>query len=377
MPPKYLFGLECFTDTLPDAQVGLLWDNIQFLTESDQTDEESSPHVFLLTGYGAPGTAYANEDESEDGKRVWTCWCAVHRAQAYSSEGSVSPGLIVMEFELERDPHNPLYPPVASQQGSGGVSPTTSYGGSSTATTGSSDATLMDSRTRYESPSSDLSTLSGSSTASTASLVTPEAVVETPPEAAGTALVSAEVEVDGPEYVPSAEDIIDSTTSRSRPLPALERLRRMTRTSSVYAGPETPNANPSPSGGPFTAKSRRARRGRGASAVGMMDVFAVMAQINEQLGSAPDLDTFLKIVVGVIKDLTQFHRVLVYQFDEMWNGKVVAELVDWSQSHDLYRGLHFPAGDIPAQVSFHFGLMFYEGNAHLVSGVLRLASCIR
>ena len=102
-----------------------------------------------------------------------------------------------------------------------------------------------------------------------------------------------------------------------------------------------------------------------------------MAQINEQLGSAPDLDTFLKIVVGVIKDLTQFHRVLVYQFDEMWNGKVVAELVDWSQSHDLYRGLHFPAGDIPAQVCFHFGLMLYEGNAHLVSGVLRLASCIR
>lgn len=84
--------------------------------------------------------------------------------------------------------------------------------------------------------------------------------------------------------------------------------------------------------------------------MGMMDVFAVMAQINEQLGAAPDLDTFLKVTAGVIKDLTQFHRVLVYQFDEMWNGQVVAELVDWNQTHDLYRGLHFPAGDIPAQV---------------------------
>ena len=87
----------------------------------------------------------------------------------------------------------------------------------------------------------------------------------------------------------------------------------------------------------------------------MMDVFAVMAQINEQLGAAPNLDTFLKLVVGVIKDLTQFHRVLVYQFDEVWNGKVVAELVDWSQTHDLYRGLHFPAADIPAQVHSLFG----------------------
>ena len=81
----------------------------------------------------------------------------------------------------------------------------------------------------------------------------------------------------------------------------------------------------------------------------MMDVFAVMAQINEQLGAAPDLETFLDVVVGVIKDLTQFHRVLVYQFDESWNGKVMAELVDWTQTHDLYKGLHFPAVDIPAQ----------------------------
>ena len=83
-----------------------------------------------------------------------------------------------------------------------------------------------------------------------------------------------------------------------------------------------------------------------------MDVFAVLAQVNDQLGSAPDLESFLKVVVGVIKDLTQFHRVLVYQFDEQWNGQVVAELVDWSQTHDIYKGLHFPAADIPAQVSF-------------------------
>lgn len=81
----------------------------------------------------------------------------------------------------------------------------------------------------------------------------------------------------------------------------------------------------------------------------MMDVLAIMAQINEQLGDPPDLETFLKVVVGIIKDLTQFHRVLVYQFDERWNGQVVSELVDWKITHDLYKGLHFPAGDIPAQ----------------------------
>ncbi|EAU85944.2 atypical/HisK protein kinase [Coprinopsis cinerea okayama7 len=147
--------------------------------------------------------------------------------------------------------------------------------------------------------------------------------------------------IEGEEsWLPSASNILESTTSYSKPIPALERLRRMSR--------------PASSSTPQTG-TRRDRKGRNrppnerGGAVGMMDVFAVMAQINEQIGAAPDLDTFLKIVVGVIKDLTQFHRVMIYQFDEMWNGEVVAELVDWAQSHDLFKGLHFPSGDIPAQ----------------------------
>ncbi|KAF8208613.1 hypothetical protein K438DRAFT_1961208 [Mycena galopus ATCC 62051] len=43
--------------------------------------------------------------------------------------------------------------------------------------------------------------------------------------------------------------------------------------------------------------------------------------INEQRGDTPDLGAFLHVVVCVIKDLWQFHRVLVYQFDEAWNGQ--------------------------------------------------------
>lgn len=147
------------------------------------------------------------------------------------------------------------------------------------------------------------------------------------------------------DWMPTPEDILESTTSRAKPLLALERLRRISRA----PGPMNPNATAVPD----THSSSRRRNGKkkgSGGGVGMMDVFAVMAQINEQLGSAPDLESFLKVVVGVIQDLTQFHRVLVYQFDEAWNGQVVAELVDWGRTHDLYRGLHFPAGDIPAQV---------------------------
>lgn len=40
---------------------------------------------------------------------------------------------------------------------------------------------------------------------------------------------------------------------------------------------------------------------------------------------------------------------MIYQFDEAWNGCVVTELVDPSATKDLYKGLHFPASDIPKQ----------------------------
>jgi len=157
------------------------------------------------------------------------------------------------------------------------------------------------------------------------------------------------------DWKPSAEAILESTTNHAKPIPALERLRRLTERSSSPYGPTSASISSGssvPPSGPTSPKSTRSAR-RFAStnnSVGMMDVFAVLAQINEQLGAASDLETFLKVTVGVIKDLTQFHRVLVYQFDQAWNGQTVAEIVDWSVTRDLYRGLNFPASDIPRQV---------------------------
>src|SRR5690606_31467855 len=52
---------------------------------------------------------------------------------------------------------------------------------------------------------------------------------------------------------------------------------------------------------------------------------------------------------GIVKELTGYHRVVVYQFDASQNGKVVAELVDPAHTPDLFYGLHFPATDIPKQ----------------------------
>ncbi|KAK0617072.1 hypothetical protein B0T14DRAFT_568619 [Immersiella caudata] len=92
---------------------------------------------------------------------------------------------------------------------------------------------------------------------------------------------------------------------------------------------------------------RSARKRRGEA--GAMQVFDIMSQVQEQLANAPNLERFLKILVGIIKELTGFHRVMIYQFDSSFNGKVVTELVDPAQTRDLYKGLHFPATDIPKQ----------------------------
>ncbi|KAJ7366589.1 hypothetical protein DFH08DRAFT_678657 [Mycena albidolilacea] len=329
LPTRYLFSLECFTDTLPESQAGTLWDNIQFLSEFDQNtqEEEASPHVFLLTGWGAPGSAAPGDPNASNGRRSWTCWCAVHRP--LDPTGMSNPGLIIMEFELERDTLNPLYPP-ADAQGQDIGSPL----GSMSSGSGSGGGSVSTETAKTE---------TSTETLLPTPLPTPKAgeVEEEDP------LIVAEVMnalvADEPSG-PTAEEILESTTSRAKPLPALERLRRIARYENLSGDP-----TPGSSSETRSKKSRRMGSGSASGGVGMMDVFAVMAQINEQLGDAPDLPAFLQVVVGVIKDLSQFHRVLVYQFDEAWNGQVVAELVDWSKTKDLYRGLHFPAADIPAQ----------------------------
>ncbi|RPB00553.1 hypothetical protein L873DRAFT_1679861 [Choiromyces venosus 120613-1] len=112
---------------------------------------------------------------------------------------------------------------------------------------------------------------------------------------------------------PSEQDLLESTLSASRPLRVLRHARK--------------------------------RKGQAAA----MEAFNLMSQIQEQLSSAPTLGVFFKVVVGIVKELTGFHRVMIYQFDEVWNGRVVTELVDPRATKDLYKGLHFPASDIPKQ----------------------------
>ncbi|MGC4095172.1 MAG: ATP-binding protein [Polyangiaceae bacterium] len=72
-----------------------------------------------------------------------------------------------------------------------------------------------------------------------------------------------------------------------------------------------------------------------------------LRQAISRLQSAPSADKLCRIAVDEVRALTGFDRVMVYRFDDDWNGEVVAE----ARRDDLetFLGLHYPASDIPAQ----------------------------
>jgi two-component system, chemotaxis family, sensor kinase Cph1 len=67
----------------------------------------------------------------------------------------------------------------------------------------------------------------------------------------------------------------------------------------------------------------------------------------EQLNQAATLTQLYDATARAVRDLTGFDRVMVYRYDEEYNGEVVAE----SKREDLnsFLGLHYPSTDIPAQ----------------------------
>lgn len=65
------------------------------------------------------------------------------------------------------------------------------------------------------------------------------------------------------------------------------------------------------------------------------------------IGAAGDLAAIAEAAVREVRALTGYNRILLYQFDEVGDGTVLAE--DSDGVLPVYRGLRFPASDIPAQ----------------------------
>lgn len=71
------------------------------------------------------------------------------------------------------------------------------------------------------------------------------------------------------------------------------------------------------------------------------DWLAEVAQID-------DVDTLLDALTRWVQELTGHERVMVYRFDEDWNGRVIAETC--LPMAESYLDHYFPASDIPPQV---------------------------
>jgi len=82
---------------------------------------------------------------------------------------------------------------------------------------------------------------------------------------------------------------------------------------------------------------------------GSLGADSLTAQIGAPLARmerASGVLSLSQLVAEEIRRITGFHRVMVYRFDSDWNGEVIAES---SLGANLYKGLQFPASDIPAQ----------------------------
>ncbi|QDL08590.1 cyanobacterial phytochrome A [Brasilonema octagenarum UFV-E1] len=81
--------------------------------------------------------------------------------------------------------------------------------------------------------------------------------------------------------------------------------------------------------------------------ISFLNFHALVQEAIAKMRTTSNLTDFLHLVVSEVQKVTKFDRVMVYQFDQMGAGSVVAEV----KRSDLspYLGLHYPATDIPQQ----------------------------
>lgn len=77
------------------------------------------------------------------------------------------------------------------------------------------------------------------------------------------------------------------------------------------------------------------------------ELYRLVQSATAQINAANSVATLLQTSADHVRAISGFDRVMVYQFDQEWNGQVVAE----SKRDDLepFLGLHYPASDIPRQ----------------------------
>ncbi len=78
-----------------------------------------------------------------------------------------------------------------------------------------------------------------------------------------------------------------------------------------------------------------------------LDVFQELKYVMAEINRSESVSEASSVVVYQLKKLSGFDRILMYRFDDDWNGTVIAEVKE--EGMDPYLGLKFPASDIPKQ----------------------------
>lgn len=78
-----------------------------------------------------------------------------------------------------------------------------------------------------------------------------------------------------------------------------------------------------------------------------LEVYHEIRETFSAIQQSLDLDSALEIVVKELKKFSGFDKIMIYKFDEDWNGHVLAEAME--PSMESYKGITFPASDIPKQ----------------------------
>lgn len=81
-------------------------------------------------------------------------------------------------------------------------------------------------------------------------------------------------------------------------------------------------------------------------------------QLTTALGKASSITEATSIAARMIKEISGFDKVMIYRFDESWNGDVVAE--EKEAEMESYLGLKFPATDVPKPARDLYKIMPYR-----------------
>ena len=77
-------------------------------------------------------------------------------------------------------------------------------------------------------------------------------------------------------------------------------------------------------------------------------MLSMMNKTQSYLNFSKSSRDLAKRAADIVQGLTGFERVMVYEFDEEWNGRVISESRNGPNT-DSFLGLHFPHTDIPKQ----------------------------